>query len=192
MEVRIIYSWEHPLASEHLILEKDFKKLCEERGYSITDISYHHNFQKESIYSLQNNPSPVSLSIRLTPDLIVSKDGDTKFYELKTGRAKDIMRLEAYQLMCNQIREIYFHAPCIYVYSGAFSNGQIIACHAKDIRPETLIIPDVEKNRQIKPIIENFYTCEKKTKKIKPQFSGDAYIEISNKENWVPIDNFIK
>ncbi len=102
------------------------------------------------------------------------------------------MRLEAYQLMLNKIREVDFLTPCIYVYRGAFSNGQMIACHAKDIRPKTLIIPDVEKNKQIKSIIENFYTCEKRVKKIAPQFSGDAYIEVVNAENWVPIETFIK
>ena len=57
------------------------------------------------------------------------------------------MRLEAYQLMLNQIRETHFHTPCIYIYRGAFSNGQMICCHAKDIIPKTLIVPDVEKNR---------------------------------------------
>lgn len=123
MVVITIYLWEHPLANEHLIFEKDFERLCKDRGYTITDISYHHNYLQESMNKLRNNPSPVSLSIRLMPDLIVSKGNDTKFYELKTGRAKDIMRMEAYQLMCNQIREIHFHTPCIYVYRGAFSNG---------------------------------------------------------------------
>lgn len=192
MVVITIYSWEHPLANEHIILEKDFENLCKERGYTITDISYHHNYLQESMNNLRNNPSPVSLSIRLMPDLIVSKGNDTKFYELKTGRAKDIMRMEAYQLMCNQIREIHFHTPCIYVYRGAFSNGQTIACHSKDIVPQTLIIPDVKKNEQIKPIIEEYFKCKKRVKKIAPQFSGDAYIEISNAENWVPLDVFIK
>ena len=137
------------------------------------------------------NSSPASLSIRLSPDLIVSKGNDTKFYELKTGKARDIIRMEAYQLMLNQIREIYFHTPCIYVYRGEKSKGQIISCHAKDIIPQTLIVPDIKKNEQIKPIIEEHFKCEKRSKKIAPNFSGDAYIEISNTDNWMPIEAFI-
>lgn len=142
-----ISTYEHPLASEHLMFEKDFRTLCKEKGYKVIDISYHHNFPNSTLTNLRIDFSPVSLSIRLCPDLIVSKRGDTKFYELKTGRARDIIRLEAYQLMLNQIREIHFYAPCIYVYRGAFSSGHMIACHAKDIIPEVLVVPDVEKNR---------------------------------------------
>jgi len=143
MGVKITYSYEHPLAYSHLSLEKDFTSLCERFGYRVTDLSYHHNYDTKVIYALRKNPSPVSLSIRLSPDMMISKDGETMFVELKTGRSDDIIRLEAYQLLCNQIREKYFHTPCLYVYRGRYTNGDIISCHAKDIIPKTLVIPDV-------------------------------------------------
>lgn len=76
---------EHFLAYPHIEFEENFKKICEEKGYKLTDISYHHNYKDETMGDLRINTSPVSLSIRLVPDFIVSKDGDTKFYELKTG-----------------------------------------------------------------------------------------------------------
>ena len=123
MVVITIYSNEHYLASPHVMFEIDFKRLCEEHGYKVIDISYHHNFQEETMKYLRNNSSPVSLSVRLSPDLIVSKGNDTKFYELKTSLSKDIMRMEAYQLMLNQIREVHFKTPCIYAYKGRLSNG---------------------------------------------------------------------
>lgn len=192
MVVITICSWEHPLANEHVILEKDFENLCREKGYTITDISYHHNFPQETIRDLKNNPSPVSLSIRLTPDLIVSKDDDTKFYELKTGNFEDVIKVEAYQLMLNQIRENCFCTECIYVYRGTLTNGDIIACHAKDIVPSALIVPYNDKNKYIEPILEGYFQCKKQRKKMGSLYSGDAYIEVKDLKKWEPIDSFIK
>ena len=126
---------EHFLAYPHVLLEEDFKKLCKEKGYEVIDISYHHNCEEDIMWKLRNNISPVSLSVRLSPDLIVYKDNDSKFYELKTGNASDIIRMEAYQLMLNQIREVHFKTPCVYVYRGKFSNNKMVACHCTDISP---------------------------------------------------------
>ena len=124
--------------------------------------------------------------------MMVSKDNDTFFVELKTGNAKDIMRVEAYQLMLNMIREQYFCTPVFYIYRGRKTNGETLYCNAKDIRYETLIIPNVEKNEQIKQIIIDFFQCEHRIKNVGSQFSGDAYVEISDTSNWLPMKELIK
>jgi len=185
-------SKEHYLAYPHVIFENDFKRLCEDKGYNVIDISYHHNCEQSTMWKLRNNISPVSLSIRLSPDLIVYKGNDSKFYELKTGNAKDIMRMEAYQLMLNQIRETHFKTPCIYVYRGKFSNYKMIACHSTDIVPQTLVIPDLKKNSQIKLILSDYFECEKIVRKVSPNFSGDAYVEITNTDKWLPVEEYLK
>ncbi len=180
-------TFEHPLAYKHVDLERDFTDICNKSGYKVIDISYHHNYPPQVTNSLRINSSPVALSIRLSPDLIISKDSDTIFCELKTGYSNDIMRMEAYQLMLNQIRETSFCTPCLYVYRGAISNNELICCNAKDIVPSVLYIPDVKKNEKIKPILCDYFKCEKKVKKIDAKFSGDAYVEVSDFRNWRPI-----
>ena len=180
-------SYEHPLAYKHIDLEKEFTSICNDKGYKVIDISYHHNYPEGTMNILRNNISPTSLSIRLSPDLIISKGDDTLFCELKTGYSTDIMRMEAYQLMLNQIRETQFCTPCLYVYKGAISNNELIACNAKDIIPSVLYIPDVKKNEKIKPILCEYFRCDKKSKKIDAKFSGDAYVEVSDFKNWRPI-----
>ena len=144
------------------------------------------------MWHLRNNSSLVSLSVRLSPDLIVYKRDDTKFFELKTGKSKDIIRMEAYQLMLNQIREVHFHTPCIYVYCGNMSDNKMIACPSSKIIPSILVIPDVKKNEQVKPIIKEYFKCESIQKKIDPQYSGDAYIEVNDISNWESIDKYIR
>ena len=75
--------------------------------------------------------------------MMVSNGNSTIFCELKTGRSSDIMRMEAYQLMLNQIREKHFCTPVLYFYRGVVSNNKIIFCNASDIKDNLLVIPDV-------------------------------------------------
>lgn len=183
--------YEHPLAYPHLELEKDFSLMCEEHGYKVVDLSYHHQYDSSTKGKLRGDFSPASLSVRLSPDILVQKENTSTFYELKTGNSEDIIKVEAYQLMLNQIRENCFCTECIYVYRGVLTNGDIIACHAKDIVPSALIIPNDEKNRYIEPILEKYFQCEKQKKRIGSMYSGDAYIEVRDLRKWEPIDTFI-
>lgn len=96
MEVAIAY--------KHTHLETSFVRLCEDRGYDVVDLSYHHNYPESSCDILRKCDTPASLSVRLTPDLFVTKDGGGALYELKTGNRQDKVYLEAYQLMMNQIK----------------------------------------------------------------------------------------
>jgi len=54
------------------------------------------------------------------------------------------------------------------------------------------VIPDLKKNSQIKLILSDYFDCEKIVKKVAPNFSGDAYVEIANTDKWLPIEEFIK
>lgn len=186
-----ISTYEHILAKPHCYFERDFISLCKESGYKVTDLSYHHNYKPEVMASLRADCSPASLSIRLSPDMMVSKGDKTFFVELKTGNHEDKIQVEAYQLMLNQIREKYSCVPCLYVYRGDYTHDDTIACYASDIVPNTLVIPNVDKNRYIKPILEEYFTCEKMQKKMGSRFSADAYIEINDLRKWEPIDSFI-
>lgn len=140
-------TYEVSIASKHLVFEKDFTELCKQKGYSVIDLSYHHNYDLSTANRLRRDSSPACLSVRVSPDILVlRKNKESQYYELKTGNAKNVIHLEAYQLMCNQVRETGMRTPCIYVYRDALSDYKMIACHAKDIRVERLIIPNCSKN----------------------------------------------
>lgn len=184
-------AYEHPLAYPHIDLEKEFAQMCTECGYKVIDLSYHHQYDSTTKRQLRGDFSPASLSIRLSPDILVSNKEKSVFYELKTGNSENSIKVEAYQLMLNQIRENCFCVDCIYVYKGAFTNGDIIGCHARDIVPSLLVIPNDEKNKQIEPILENYFQCEVSKKRIGSMYSGDAFIEVTDMKNWEPISTFI-
>ena len=141
---------EVPIASKHVVFEKDFGKYCDERGYALIDTSYHHNFGDETAAKLRRDSSPASLSIRLAPDLMVQKLKDPTFnsffVELKTGNTKKVIQCEAYQLLRNKVCEKYLRTPCLYIYRGGLSKNEMIACHANCIRVSKLILPKATKN----------------------------------------------
>ena len=166
--------------------------MCEERGYKVVDLSYHHQYDSLTKGQLRSDFSPASLSVRLSPDILISKNNKSVFYELKTGTSEEVIKMEAYQLMLNQIRENHFGTECVYVYRGALTHGDIIACRAKDIIPSLLIIPNDEKNRYIEPILENYFQCDIQKRRVGSLFSGDAFIEVKDLRTWEPIDNFIR
>lgn len=141
--MRTIYSSEHILAYPHIDFENDLTSILTKNGFKVTDLSYHHNYKPQTMSHLRSDTSPVSLSVRLAPDMMISKDDETIFCELKTGRSKDIIRLEAYQFMCNRIREEYFCTPVLYLYRGVASDGKIIGCYASQIKENLLVIPDI-------------------------------------------------
>lgn len=143
MEVKTTYLNEHILAYPHVDFENDFTSILINNGFKVTDLSYHHNYKQETMNDLRSNQSPVSLSVRLAPDMMVSKKGKTCFCELKTGRSRDIIRVEAYQLMLNKIREEHFATPVFYFYRGVASDNNIIFCNASLIKENLLVIPDV-------------------------------------------------
>lgn len=141
---------EVPIASEHVRFEKDFSQYCRERGYELLDLSYHHNYGDSIASSLRRDHSPASLSIRLSPDLMVQKLKEPAFnsffVELKTGNTKKVIQCEAYQLLRNKVCEKYLRTPCIYIYRGGLSKNEMIACHANNVRVSKLILPKATKN----------------------------------------------
>lgn len=184
--------YEVPIANKHLLFEKDFERFCEERGYELVDLSYHHNFKDENASKLRRDFSPASLSIRLNPDLLVQKKHTNSFFvELKTGNCKNVIQVEAYQLLQNKVKEKYLKTTCLYIYRGELSNNKMIACPAQKIRASKLVIPTTEKNHQVRPILENFYEIPMEEKKPMPSYSNDPYIEISDYSNWLPITEYM-
>ena len=128
------------IAQKHAQMEREFANLCKRRGYEIIDLSYHHNFKDDVANQLRRDFSPVSLAVRVSPDMMVQKEENgmyrTIFVELKTGNSKT-MQMEAFQLLQNKILEKNLKAPCLYVYRGRSSDGKIIACFAKDQGEQT-------------------------------------------------------
>ena len=186
MEVAIAY--------KHTHLERAFTQLCEDRGYEVVDVSYHHNFPEDSCDMLRKCDAPASLSIRLNPDLLVIKDGQATLYELKTGNRDDKVYLEAYQLMINQIRQTCLNVPCIYVYRGVITDWNMVACPVADIKINSLVIPTRKSNSELKYMLEHHFQCESKEREVKYPYSGDPYVEVTAEEiqKWQPIDNFIR
>jgi len=114
--------------------------------------------------------------------------------ELKTGKNKDVLRVEAYQLMVNQVGEKLLHVPCLYVYRGKISDGEMVACYSKDIKVNTLVIPDRKSNQFIEDALLEYYDgCEVKRFKVDYPYSGDPYVTISAEDikAWAHIDKFI-
>jgi hypothetical protein len=142
-------------------MEKDFMSLCNERGYTVVDLSYHHNFSDEAAASLRRDFSPSAMSVRVSPDLLIQKqiNGSWKgsFVELKTGNSK-VIQMEAFQLLQNKIQSKYLDSKCLYVYRGMVSGGEMIACYADRIRVSKLVIPKATKNGYIKPILEREFS----------------------------------
>ena len=104
------------------------------------------------------------------------------------------MFVEAYQLMINQIAETLLNAPCIYVYRGDISNGNMVACHAKDIKSNTLVIPNRKYNEIIEDDLMEHFQCPEPVRKDVPYpYSGDPYVVIPLEEiqKWEQIDKFI-
>lgn len=89
------------IAQDHINLEHDFAELCLRHGYKVADLSYHHNLPYHTKEILRSSNTHASLSVRLSPDIIIVKDGQSLLCELKTGNNKNILRVEAYQLMLN-------------------------------------------------------------------------------------------
>lgn len=111
------------IAQDHVNLEHEFTKLCLQRGYKVADLSYHHNLPMHTKKILRECNDHASLSVRLSPDICITKEGKSTLCELKTGKNKDTLRVEAYQLMANQIKEKYLDIPCLYVYCGRITDG---------------------------------------------------------------------
>ena len=70
------------LAWNHCSFEHEFESLCKDKGYVVVDLSYHHNYKEEVMRELRKDFSPTSLSVRLAPDMMISKEGKTIFCEL--------------------------------------------------------------------------------------------------------------
>lgn len=171
------------IAQDHVNLEHEFTKLCLHNGYKVADLSYHHNLPEHTIRTLRSANDNASLSVRLSPDLFITKNGKSMLCELKTGKNKDILRVEAYQLMLNQIGERYLKIPCLYVYCGKITDNRIVACHCSDICVDTLVIPNKKNNGYIEDTLLEYYDGDEglrsfRRPKIDPPYSGDPYVEI--------------
>ena len=111
------------IAQDHINLEHEFTKLCLHKGYKVADLSYHHTLPLHTKKILRECSDHASLSIRLSPDICITKDGKSTLCELKTGNNKNVLRVEAYQLMVNQVGENYLQIPCLYVYCGKITDN---------------------------------------------------------------------
>lgn len=77
------------------------------------------------------------------------------------------------------------------------SDGNIIACHAKDIEISSLAIPDKKSNSYIEDTLIKYYCGEGYTPsrpKVNYPYSGDPYVLIdsSDVKKWETIDKFIQ
>ena len=188
-------AYEVPIAQEHINLEHDFTELCMRHGYKVADLSYHHNLPHHTANILRSSQTPASLYVRLSPDMLIVKDGNSTLCELKTGSRSDQLYVEAYQLMINQVAETQLNVPCLYIYRGDISEGNIVACHAKDICIKELVIPNRKSNEIIQDeLMEHFCYPEPTRKDIPLPYSGDPYVVIPAEEigTWQQIDKFIE
>lgn len=183
---------EHPLAREHNVFETEFEKICKKNGLDIVDMSYHHLYPDHVKAKLRNNTTPVSLLIRTTPDYICLNNG--AYYELKTGKNPNQLNVEAYPLMCNQIRDKSLKIPCFYVYKGTITDHQIVVCDCKDIKAEYLVFPKDEKNDSIKDTLQDYFKCMCVQREKSKIWSNDAYVSIPAEQvqTWTPLNEYLK
>lgn len=183
------------IASKHVQMEKDFLMFCNQKGFEVADLSYHHNFDDGTAETLRRDFSPSSLSVRTKPDLLIQKSCDGKyksiFVELKTGNSRNV-QMEAFQLLQNKIIERGIKAYCLYVYRGKLSGGKMLACYSDKIRVSKLVIPKAPKNNFIRPILENSFQVPVEERDYIQGFSNDPYVEVTDLSNWLPVSEYIK
>ena len=175
------------IAQDHVNLEHEFTKLCLQKGYSVADLSYHHTLPMHTKKILRDCNAYASLSVRLSPDLFITNGDKSILCELKTGNNKSLLRVEAYQLMMNRIKECYLQIPCLYIYCGKISDNQMIACYCSDIEADTLVIPDKKSNAMIEESLLEYYDGLPVSRiKVDYPYSGDPYVTIpaSGMKNW--------
>lgn len=182
------------IANKHLQMEKEFALLCKEKGYEVIDLSYHHNYSDETAEALRRDYSPASLSVRVSPDLLIQKESGglykSSFVELKTGNSS-VMQAEAFQLLQNKVLEKNLKTPCLYIYRGKLSNGKMIACNAEDIRVSKLVIPNASKNKFLRPILLRSFEVPLQERDYINGYSNDPYVEVSDLTNWFPITEYL-
>lgn len=175
-------------------MEKEFTDLCSKYGYEVIDLSYHHNYSDEKAEVLRRDFSPASLSVRLSPDMMIQKSSDglykSSFVELKTGNSRNI-QMEAFQLLQNKTLEKTLRTPCIYVYRGKVSNGEMIACFSGNIRVTKLVIPNAPKNKYIKPILIHNFQVPTEERGYIEGYSNDPYVEVTDLSNWYPVNQYL-
>lgn len=175
-------------------MEKEFSEYCKGKGYEVIDLSYHHNCDDETAGALRKDFSPASLAVRVSPDMLIQKSVGgvykSSFVELKTGNSK-VMQMEAYQLLHNKVMEKNLKTPCIYIYRGKVSDYNMIACLSKNIRVSKLVIPNADKNRLIRPILENAFEVPLEEREYIKGYSNDPYVEVSDISNWYPISQYL-
>ena len=185
-------SFEHPLAREHNTFEAEFVEECKKKGLEMIDMSYHHLYPDPIKAKLRDSTEPISLLIRTSPDFICLNTGE--YYELKTGKNPNQLNIEAYPLMCNQIRDKYLKIPCFYIYRGTITDHQMVVCNCLNIKAEYLVFPKDEKNDSIKDTLQDYFKCmcvEREKSKI---WSNDAYVSIPAKQvqTWTPLSEYWK
>lgn len=117
------------------------------------------------------------------------------YVELKTGKLKNKICLEAFPLMVNRIHEKSLNVPCLYVYKGAATDNIERCCYASDIQPSRLIIPQNKtKNDNIIDLLKEYYKdIDIQVKKVSDKVSGDAFVEVDGDivNNWKTLDEVI-
>lgn len=159
------------------------------------DLSYHHNCDDGTAASLRKDFSPASLSVRVSPDMLIQRNEGglykSCFVELKTGNTKNLIQMEAFQLLQNKVLEKNLKTPCLYVYRGKVSENEMIACYAEDIRVSRLVIPNALKNKFIRPILEQSFAVPLEEREYIHGFSNDPYVEVTDLKNWFPITQYL-
>lgn len=175
------------------MFESLFKKECDDYGFAYIDLSYHHNLSDTVSRRLHDDSTPSCLALRTSPDFLLLTEKGSLYVELKTGGSADKMFLEAYPLMCNQIREKEMGCPCLYLYNGAFSDYKVIGCYASDIIPDTVVIPDIDKNKSIEGLINQYFSPSPIEKRhVRRGFSGDAHVVLRDLSAWKDWDALVK
>lgn len=126
------------------------------------------------------------------PDFFITRGNISMYVELKVGNSDRVAYIEAFPLMANQQRERSLLVPTLYVYAGNITGGNMVASYSQDIISNKLIIP--KRNEEIKPLLQNWFTCDSQERETKVGTSGDAFVIVKKKGilQWKPLDEYIK
>lgn len=168
----------------HNQVENKIKIYLKDRGFVLIDNSYHHNLEAEQENALKSCNSLTAFQYRTEPDYLVIGN-DTCFYlEIKSGEVKDNeICIEAYPFICSKMKQEYLDTDIFYA---VYTNGILKIKSLKYVKiPEKVIIPKVNKNKKLVPLLKaNF----KEVKYIdwnhnQNEKSGDAFT-ILNIKDW--------
>ena len=181
--------FEVSIAREHISKEEELSEFFYERGYACLDIAYHHLLSASDCGKLKKADTPASIAYRTNADFIICKSGESSYVELKVGRNKNRCYIEAYPLALHRLKTS-LGVPCLYVYGGEITEGNMVACPAEDIIVEKLVIP--KRNKDIQEYLLSAFNCPVEYKEVMKGMSGDAFVIVTKEEifKWRPLCEF--